>query len=240
MTYIRGEAAQLDAWEDLGNPGWNWDALLPYYKKAENYTPPNAEQAAAGVTYDPQYHGSAGPVHVGHPHTLVNGPYARSIIDTWAGLSVPLAADVNSGHVRGLSVAPETVDAAQHVRCDAARAYYHPVEDRGNLTILLGTVERIVWSEGSTDRSLVARGVEVVAEDGAMSEIRARREVILAAGTVRTPLVLEASGVGNPAFVAFCPVSFQLLQPYRYPLPYLPKSIHQTSLTSPASSPPSA
>lgn len=226
MTYIRGEAAQFDAWEDLGNPGWNWDALLPYYKKAENYTPPNAEQIAAGVTYDPRYHGSAGPVHVGHPHTLVNGPYARSIIDTWAGLSVPLAADVNSGHMRGLSVAPETVDAARHVRCDAARAYYHPVEDRVNLTILPGTVERIVWSEASTDRGLVARGVEVVAEDGAMSEIRARREVILSAGTVRTPLVLEASGVGNPTFVVFSlPTSFQ-------PIPLrltLPSSIHPVS-----------
>ena len=53
MTYIRGDKAQFDAWEDLGNPGWNWDAMLPYYKKSELYTVPTDVQIAAGATYKP-------------------------------------------------------------------------------------------------------------------------------------------------------------------------------------------
>lgn len=204
MTYIRGDVAELNAWEDLGNSGWNWDTMLPYYKKAENYTKPNAEQTAAGVTYDPQYHGDAGAVHVGYPITLVNGTYAPTIMATWEGLSMPLISDVNGGHVRGLSIGPETIDREQHLRYDAARAYYYPVEHRANLQIFHGTVKGIVWSQsksGCDDKRLVASGVEVVAEGGATSVIQARREVILSAGSVRTPLVLEASGVGNPRFV---------------------------------------
>lgn len=204
MTYIRGDKAQLDAWESLGNTGWNWDALLPYYKKAENYTIPTAEQVAAGVTYQPQHHGYAGPVHVGHPSTLVPGSFAPAIIDTWAGLGMPHNPDVNSGDVRGVSLGPETMDWETNQRCDAAKAYYHPVEGRRNLRVLQGTARRIVWDESQSDGGddrLIACGVEVVTEDSMTSVIKARKEVILSAGAVRTPLVLEASGVGNPRFV---------------------------------------
>jgi choline dehydrogenase len=208
MTYIRGDVAEVDAWEQLGNPGWNWGSLLPYYKKSEGYINPDAGQLAAGVTYDPRYHGCGGPVHVGYPATLRNGSFAPVIMDTWeVALSMELNPDVNGGRVRGLSVGPQTMDPEAHLRYDAARAYYYPVERRPNLKILRGTVKRIVWLPPPSSRPgcdadrLVARGVEVLADDGATSVVYATREVIISAGAVRTPLVLEASGVGNPRFV---------------------------------------
>jgi choline dehydrogenase-like flavoprotein len=67
MTYIRAQKAQIDAWEALGNPGWNWDALLPYYKKAEGFILPTSAQADDGASFDPTQHGDAGLVSVGFP-----------------------------------------------------------------------------------------------------------------------------------------------------------------------------
>lgn len=65
MTYIRADAAEIDAWEALGNKGWNWDTLLPYYKQTERFTPPTTAQKDVGASFDPQYHGAHGDLHAG-------------------------------------------------------------------------------------------------------------------------------------------------------------------------------
>ena len=206
MTYIRGDTAQFDAWEDLGNPGWNWANLFPYFKKSEKYTIPSNTQLAAGATFEYQYHGFDGHVHVGYPLALVNGSYAPTVIETWEGLSLPHNPDLNSGNVRGFSMGPQTLDQKLNIRWDAARAYYYPVEERRNLKIIQGTVKRITWApekcKGSpcNDNLLVADGVEFLTSDGVVDVVTASKEVVISAGTVRTPLVLESSGIGNPRF----------------------------------------
>jgi choline dehydrogenase len=63
MTYIRAQKAQIDAWEPIGNPGWNWDALLPYYKKVEGSILPTSAQDDDGHSYDLVQHGDAGPLY---------------------------------------------------------------------------------------------------------------------------------------------------------------------------------
>jgi choline dehydrogenase len=206
MTYVRGDAAQVDAWEDFGNPGWNWATLIPYYKKSEKYTAPSETQLAAGATYQSNNHGFGGHVHVGYTPALVNGPFAPPIIQTWESLSLPHNPDLNSGDVRGFSMGPQTLDAELGIRWDSARAYYYPVENRPNLKILKGTVKRITWAptrKGGRSSScggnrLVANGVEVVNDDGETHVVGTRKEVVVSAGALRTPLVLESSGVGNP------------------------------------------
>jgi choline dehydrogenase-like flavoprotein len=199
MTYIRGNVAEFDAWEKLGNPGWNWNSIFPYFIKSEQYTVPTDSQLAAGATYQRQSHGFTGPLHVGYVPTLENGSYAPLVIDTWNGLSVAHNPDLNSGNVRGFGMGPQTLDPELNMRWDAARAYYHPAEHRSNLRIIQGTVKRITWAGGRSKKgSLVAEGVEVLTGGKRTTILRAKREVIVSAGSLRTPLVLEASGIGNP------------------------------------------
>ncbi|KAI3337007.1 GMC oxidoreductase [Xylariaceae sp. AK1471] len=202
MTYIRGGKAQFDAWEALGNEGWNWESLYPYYKKAEKFTTPNVAQTAAGATYDPGVHGDTGHVHVGFPFSLVNGSFHELAREAWEALGYSFIEDVNAGSVHGFSLWPQTLDRDQNLRFDSARSYYYDVEDRPNLTLIKGTVKRVTWANSSaTCQSAVADGVEYVTPDEKLVKLKADKEVILSAGALRSPLILESSGVGNPSLL---------------------------------------
>ncbi|KAL4937313.1 hypothetical protein BDV06DRAFT_215985 [Aspergillus oleicola] len=205
MTFIRPATAQLDAWEILGNKGWTWNALWPYHLSSESFTPPDSAQIAAGASYNPSYHGYTGPVHVAYQYGLHNGSFVSLVNETWKNLGVDFNKDVNGGDLRGFFVWPQTLDREENVRWDANRAYYAPVKDRGNVVLVEGTVGRIVWDDYDEDNGdeesegrVVAGGVEYIAPDGHLRILYAKREVILAAGSVRSPGILELSGVGNP------------------------------------------
>jgi choline dehydrogenase len=206
MTYIRGDAAQFDAWEQLGNTGWNWTALLSYFKKSERYTIPTFSQVAAGATYNSQYHGFGGPVRVGYSPALVNGSFAPTVSRSWEAMSLTRNPDLNSGDVKGFATGPQTLDRALNMRWDSTRAYYYPIEYRRNLKIIKGTATRIVWAERIRDNCTdgirwLAIGVEYITDSGATATARASSEVILSAGALRTPLLLESSGIfWNPRF----------------------------------------
>ncbi|GAP89632.1 putative glucose oxidase [Rosellinia necatrix] len=203
MTYIRGDKAQFDAWEALGAKGWNWETLYPYYKKAEKFTVPSDAQAAAGATYDPEVHGDAGHVHTGFPFSLVNGSLHDLAVDTWAALGYELNEEVNAGSVRGFGAWPQTLDRDRNIRFDAARAYYYDIEDRPNLTLIKGTVKKLTWAScTASGQDAVADGVEYVTPDGGLIKVTAAKEVILSAGALRSPLILESSGVGNPSLLS--------------------------------------
>ena len=208
MTYIRGDIAEFDLWEDLGNPGWNWASMLPYYKMSEKYTIPSDAELAAGANYQARYHGFEGHVHTGYIPTLTNGSFAPVVIQTWEALSLVRNPDLNSGDTRGFSMGPQTLDPETNIRWDSARAYLHPVEGRHNLKVLKGTVKRITWAPGKAMRppcgssDLVANGVEYFTEDGELHSITVKKEVVVSAGAVRSPLVLEGSGIGNPRLEA--------------------------------------
>ncbi|KAK8109208.1 glucose oxidase [Apiospora sp. TS-2023a] len=209
MTYVRGDVAELDAWAALGNPGWDWAALYPYYLHSEAFTPPNEAQAAAGAAWNPAYHGESGPLRTGYPYEMLNGTLFARLATTWEILGQRQTRDPNGGDVRGFAAWPMTVDRDADVREDVARAYLWGVADRPNLALVQGTVKRVVWKNGgcvptqaratnSGDGTVVARGVEYVTPSGETITVVAKREVILSAGAIRTPLILEQSGVGNP------------------------------------------
>lgn len=210
MTYVRGDVAELDAWEALGNPGWGWAALYPYYLRSEAFTPPSEAQAAAGAAWNPAFHGASGPLRTGYPYEMLNGTLFGRLAKTWDALGPGRNRDPNGGDVRGFAAWPMTVDRDADVREDAARAYLWDVADRPNLDIVQGTVKRVVWeNEGCAvtqgpkaqdgGATVVARGVEYATPDGDTMTVVAKREVILSAGAIRTPLILEQSGVGNTA-----------------------------------------
>ncbi|PGH07787.1 hypothetical protein AJ79_06175 [Helicocarpus griseus UAMH5409] len=201
MTYIRADAVQIDAWERIGNKGWNWDNLYPYYKRIEQFSPPTPEQSAVGASYIEELHGENGPVHVGYPFFLTNSSLFDIAYKTWQKLGIPYNQDPNGGSLRGFSAWPQTLDREANIRSDSATAYFHPVQDRPNLKIFNGVARRITWDDEANTGSgsnLVARGVEFITNEGVKQIIHAKREVILSAGSLRSPAILELSGVGNP------------------------------------------
>ncbi|CAN8105893.1 unnamed protein product [Discula destructiva] len=203
MAYTRAESNQIDAWETLGNAGWNWDALFPYYLKSETFQVPDAEIAASThIAYDLAYHGTNGPVYTAFASSNTNSTYPVSMNSTYAALGVPWNADGTNGSMVGFSPYPKTINDDLGVRWDAARAYYYPYENRTNLEVLLNTVaNKLTWAN-STDGTATANGVEITSSDGTTSVIKAKKEVILSAGALVSPLLLELSGVGNPTVLS--------------------------------------
>lgn len=196
MTYIRGDKAQFDAWEKLGNPGWNWSLFLRYYKKTERLFWPQPWQVDLGATVRPENHGYDGDLHVGFAPTLQNGSFYHRARTSWESLGQGVNQDVNGGVTGGFDVWPQTLDPQLNRRWDAATAYFWPVAGRPNLHLLNGTATRVVWKAGGA--AAEAEGVEYVTPGKERRTVCANREVILAAGSLRTPLILERSGVGNP------------------------------------------
>ncbi|KAL1643757.1 hypothetical protein SLS58_004773 [Diplodia intermedia] len=200
MSYTRAEAVQIDAWEKIGNTGWNWEALYPYYLKSEKYQPPAAEQIASGATYNPEYHGFEGPLGVGYAKDEAAHDFPSLLNESYQAIGIPFPQDVNGGSMRGFTIYPRTVDTEANVRSDAARAYYWPFStSRQNLHLSLNSTVTRVLLDSSThpDGDAVASAVEVVAANGTKIIINASREIILSAGALRTPSILELSGIGN-------------------------------------------
>ncbi|KAI6517476.1 hypothetical protein MCOR06_006193 [Pyricularia oryzae] len=197
MNYIRAEKAEIDALEKLGNPGWNWNTLFPYYKRNERFTVPSEAQTKAGIKYKAENRGGDGPVRTGFPFDTANSTYGVQIRQTWANVGLPDNQDSSGGDVHGVSSNPLTIDRDAHMRWDAARAYWIPAEGRANLKMIRGTARKIVWRTG-TSGAVQASGVEYLTAAGEAVVVDARREVVLSAGSLRSPAILEASGVGNP------------------------------------------
>ncbi|KAL2826935.1 choline dehydrogenase [Aspergillus pseudoustus] len=199
MSYTRAENVQIDNWGLIGNKGWSWKDLLPYYKKSEGFDAPTQAQTADGANYDAEYHGENGPLKVGWPTAMTNESVFSVLNQTMEQLGIHYNRDANGGKMVGFTVHPDTLDRERNVREDAARAYYWPYEARPNLKVVSNTqASRIIWSNATHAHSdkAVAIGVEVTGPYGT-EIIYASREVILSAGALRSPALLELSGVGN-------------------------------------------
>lgn len=200
--YTRTEAAEIDAWETLGNEGWNWEALWPYYLKSETLQTPDVERVEAGrLSWDPESHGKTGPLLTGFQWGLTNSSFPVDLNGTYQTLGVEWNKEVNDGDMVGFANFIRTVDLANNVREDAARAYYYPIQGRSNLHVLLNTTAtKLEWTPNATVPT--ANGVEVSTQDDNVQIITARKEVILSAGALVSPLLLELSGVGNPSVLS--------------------------------------
>ena len=199
MAYTRAEISQVDAWETLGNAGWNWSALWPYYLKSETFQKPDAARLSAGhLAYDAEDHGDSGPLYTAWPYDETNDTYPIKLNETYQSLNVPWNEDGTGGSMVGFSPYLKTLNQDLNVRWDAARAYYFPYEDRTNLKVLLNTfANKLTWAS-TNDTDATASGVEITSADGTTSVVKARKEVILSAGSLVSPQILELSGVGNP------------------------------------------
>lgn len=196
-TWTRPHKAQIDSWERIfGNQGWNWDALIPYMLDIEKVRPPNQEQIEAGHYFNPQCHGSngtvdAGPRDTGEPFS----PIMRALMDTVSADGVPVRKDLSCGDPHGVSMFPNSLHKNQ-VRSDAAREWLLPNYHRPNLKVLNGQMVGKVLLDQTVPGVPKAVGVEFGTHRTRKFEAYARQEVLLAAGSTISPLILEWSGIG--------------------------------------------
>ncbi|KAL0579083.1 hypothetical protein V5O48_002925 [Marasmius crinis-equi] len=204
--YTRAVAAQYDALsslleDDEANVGWNWDGVFEYMKKSEGFSGPNDQQSAKGAQQVAEYHGTDGPVQVTYPDEMYGGPQQKNFISTISSLTgIEHSADLNGGGTNCVSMTPVTLNwhDGDH-RSSSVEAYLTPVEsDRSNwLTLTRHMVTKITWGNGGSV-PLTASGIEFVPANGGESfTASARREVIVAAGAIQSPALLQHSGIGD-------------------------------------------
>ncbi|KAF2851924.1 GMC oxidoreductase [Plenodomus tracheiphilus IPT5] len=205
MTYLRAEKAQIDAWENLGNEGWNWENIYEgYYRAQEGFQTPSEEQQRDGASYEMDAHGTSGQLDVAFTPYLQGQNAFQIISGTTRALGIPLNLEANDGLMRGTNTWPMTLNISGPSREDAARAWIYPIVDlRPNLHVFLNTTAtRIVWDDvRSSPAGIVAKAVEVITPANVTKNLHARREVIISAGSIRSPALLEHSGVGNAALL---------------------------------------
>ncbi|HXZ46375.1 MAG TPA: GMC family oxidoreductase N-terminal domain-containing protein [Pseudolabrys sp.] len=177
MVYVRGHRADYDQWAALGNKGWAYDDVLPYFRKSE------CNEDFGGI-----WHGQEGPLHVARLRT--DNAVHELFLEAAREARLPLCKDFNVPEPEGLGIYQVTQQNGE--RCSAARAYIHPVVGkRPNLRVECGAHVRRILFEGKR-----ATGVEFL-QDGTFHLLRARREVILSAGAIQSPQLMMLSGIGD-------------------------------------------
>jgi choline dehydrogenase len=175
MIYIRGHRSDFDGWANAGNTGWAYDKVLPYFLKAEH-----------NARYGAPYHSQNGPWHIAdlrEPHPLTN-----MYLEAGQECGLSLLHDMNGAEDEGVGI--HQVNQSNGQRHSPAHAYLHPVKDRLNLTIRTGVrVEKILFS------NTTAIGVEISSK-GRRESIYCSGEIVLSAGSIHSPLILQRSGVG--------------------------------------------
>jgi choline dehydrogenase-like flavoprotein len=187
MLYVRGHRSDYDDWARNGAPGWSFDEVLPYFKRAEGN-----ERGESAL------HGGSGPLQVSEQQSP--RPITRDFIKAGIECGIPANDDFNGAEQEGIGLYQVTQfhgGTKNGERCSAAAAYLHPVmEQRPNLTVLLQTQTRKVVMDGRR-----AVGVEVLRE-GVIEVIKARKEVALCGGAFNSPQLLMLSGIGDPVELA--------------------------------------
>ncbi|KAK1988863.1 GMC oxidoreductase [Colletotrichum cereale] len=206
MVFDRGSKSDYDRWESLGASGWNWDTLLPYLKKNEKFTPPTPDIVAEwGVEADASAHGNDGLMQVSYSPFF--WPTTKFMIDAVKELGIPVAKDQANGGPIGGYFCPHNLDPKTATRSSAREAYHDNFIGRQNLHLLTGRQVTKVVTAG-LGGCVKATGVEFAASKNAQVQtIDANKEVILAAGTLHTPQILQVSGIGDPALHASINVS---------------------------------
>jgi choline dehydrogenase len=185
MIYMRGQRSDYDHWAALGNRGWSWPEILPYFIRVEDY----AHGADA-------LHGAGGELRVEERRV------SWEILDAWreaaAECGIPKIAEFNRGDNFGNAYFQ--VNQRRGVRVNMVRAFLTPVRHRPNLTVLTDVHARRVAVERG-DGGPRATGVEIRRGDGSTAFVAARREVVLSAGAIGSPQLLQLSGIGPGALL---------------------------------------
>ena len=176
MIYMRGQARDYDQWRQLGASGWSWDEVLPYFKRSE-------DQVRGGD----EFHGEGGEWRVEEPR--IQWPILDAFRSAAAELGIPPIDDFNRGNNEGCGYFQ--VNQRRGRRWNASQAFLKPAKDRSNLRVVTHAHAKRLVIENK-----IARGVEF-AITGQVFRARANAEVILAAGAIASPQLMQLSGIGS-------------------------------------------
>jgi choline dehydrogenase len=183
LIYIRGQPEDYDHWAQLGNRGWSWDDCLPFFRAAERWE---------GEGNDVR--GKEGPLFTSK---IDRSPICETVIETGKQLGLKYQEDVNDlGHNSGDCIGWCQQTRGGRRRASAARTYLHPALKRPNLQLITNALVHRIRFDG-TQGGNRATGIELSRSGGPVETINAIREVILSAGAVGSPLILQLSGVGD-------------------------------------------
>ena len=181
LLWIRGQSNDYDNWRQMGNTGWGWNDVLPYFLKSENNELGKSE-----------YHNDSGPIMVS------NKKIDLKMLDEFQNAAeecgIPKTKDFNTGDNTGIGFFQFTTNhnkSLLKLRCSAAKGYLNPVKKRKNLKIITDAhVQKINFKGTKADSVSFYRGDKVVTS-------KARKEIILSAGSIGSPHILQVSGIGN-------------------------------------------
>ncbi len=177
MVFVRGQSQDFDTWAQLGNRGWSYRDVLPYFRKMETYKGGEDE-----------YRGRDGPLQV--TDLTEGGPLYDCLMAAAKEVGIPYNEDYNGAVQEGVSMTQVSIRGGR--RMSTARCYLDPAKNRSNLTIVTGA-----HTDGLTFDGNRCTGVRYTV-NGAQQEAQAGREVVVSAGAVNSPQILELSGIGQP------------------------------------------
>jgi len=177
MVYIRGQHEDFDHWRQLGNTGWSFDDVLPYFKRAES-----------NVRGSDEFRGARGPLCVSD---VAKHPIAEAFIESAMALGFPRNDDFNGPGQDGVGYHQTTTRNGK--RCSTAVGYLNPARRRGNLQIETNALSEKIVVEGKRAVAVQFR------HNGQLKTARARREIILCGGAINSPQLLMLSGIGPAA-----------------------------------------
>ncbi|MFG7350578.1 choline dehydrogenase [Shewanella oncorhynchi] len=189
MVYVRGHARDFDEWQAQGATNWDYSHCLPYFKKAETW-------AFGGD----EYRGESGPLGVNNGNQMQN-PLYQAFVDAGIAAGYLSTVDYNAAQQEGFG--PMHMTVKKGVRWSTANAYLRPAMARRNLTVVTHALVHKVLLEGQT-----AVGVRIE-HKGKVEDIRCNKDVILAAGSIGSPHLLQLSGIGDPQVLADAGVELQ-------------------------------
>jgi choline dehydrogenase len=175
MIYMRGQARDYDQWRQMGNPGWGWDDVLPYFKRSEDQ-----------VRGPDAFHGAGGEWHV--EEMRLTWEILDAFREAAAAAGIPKTDDFNRGDNEGCGYFQ--VNQRRGVRLSTARAFLRPAQKRPNLTVLTHATARRIRFDGRR-----AAGLEI-RRDGEAASVTVKGELLLATGSIGSPQLLQLSGVG--------------------------------------------
>jgi choline dehydrogenase len=177
MAFVRGQAQDFDTWAQMGNQGWSYEGVLPFFKRMESYEGGDA-----------QFRGRDGPLRVTNPEP--RDPLFATLIRAAGEVGIAHNPDYNGAHQDGIAMSQATIASRQ--RMSTARCYLDPIRKRGNLHIETGALTEALLLDGK--RCVGVR----YSVGGTAREARAAREVVVSAGSINSPQLLELSGIGQP------------------------------------------
>ncbi|XP_065211005.1 glucose dehydrogenase [FAD, quinone]-like [Planococcus citri] len=180
QLFLRGSRKDYDDWRDLGCEGWDYESVLPYFKKMEDYR---------GRTYNPAYHGRGGPLTVSTLHAV--DPVVPVFLQAFAETNLTYVPDLNGDFRAGFGFPDSTTRDGR--RCSTFKAYTPLAKSRKNFFFARNVFVRKVIIE---EKTKTATGVEVSLANGKTCSINVLKEVILSTGTIASPQLLMLSGIG--------------------------------------------